>query len=140
MVKLFLIIGSGIFILLGVIHTIYTLQDLDEPRNFTPPDKELRHAMQKSAVALNPAINLWKAWLGFHFSHSLGLLMFGGAALYISVFHPSVFLQSRLLQLFFVLIPMIYLALSLKFWFVSPAVFCGISMACFLLAAIFSRL
>lgn len=138
LVQLLIITGSGIFVLLGVMHAAFTLQDLGSPRNFAPPDEGLRRAMEQSAVAFHPKLNLWQAWLGFHFSHSLGLLMFGAAFLYIGVFYPSVFSESKFLQVCSVLIPAIYVILSLKFWFVNPAVFSGISTACFILAVIFS--
>lgn len=138
MVKLFVIIGASIFVLLGVLHALYTFQDLENPRNFAPRDENLRAAMQNSSVGLSSEINLWKSWLGFHFSHSLGLLMFGGAFLYIGVFHPQLFAQSTLLKICSVLIPAIYLLLSLNFWFSKPAIFSGISMSCFILAVILS--
>ena len=138
MVKLFIIIGSSVFVLIGLIHAAYTLQDLDSPRRLTPRNAELLAAMQKATVALDPKINLWQAWLGFNFSHSLGLLMFGGAFLYLGIFYPSVFSESKVLQVCSVLIPAVYLVLSLKFWFVNPAVFAGIALACFVLAAALS--
>lgn len=138
MVQIFVIAGAGIFFLLGVIHGIYTLQDLGEPRNFTPRDAGLLEAMQQSAVALDPKINLWKAWLGFHFSHSLGLVMFGGAFLYIGIFHSILFSQSPLLQGCSILVSAVYLVLSLKFWFSKPAIGSGIATVCFILAAALS--
>ena len=138
MIQLFVIAGAGIFWLLGVIHAIYTFQDLSRPRWFTPRDAELRAAMQQSAVALHPKINLWKAWLGFHFSHSLGLVIFGGAFLYVGIFHPELFSQSPIMQCCSVLVSAIYLILSLKFWFSKPAIYTGISMGCFILATVLS--
>lgn len=140
MVKLFIILGASIFVLLGVLHALYTFQDLDNPRNFTPRNENLLDEMKESSVALHPQINLWKAWLGFHFSHSLGLLMFGGAFLYIGVFHPQFFAQSTLLKICSVLIPAIYLLLSINFWFSKPAIFSGISTACFVLATVLSSI
>ena len=138
MVQLFIIAGASIFELLGLIHAFYTFQDLSLPRNFTPRDAELRAAMQQATVALHPKINLWRAWLGFHFSHSLGLFMFGGAFLYIGIFHSFLFSESMLLQACSILIPATYLVLSLKFWFSKPAIYTGISMSCFILAAVLS--
>ena len=138
MVQILVIVGSIIFLLLGVAHTVLTLQDLDEPRNFTPRDANLRAAMQQSAVALHPKLNLWRAWLGFHFSHSLGLGVFGGAFLYVGIFYSSLFSQSVFLQSCSVLVPAIYLVLSLKFWFSKPAIYTGISLTCFVLAAALS--
>lgn len=139
MVQIFIILGSSIFVLLAVIHGVHTLQDVIEPRNFTPRDTELRVAMQQATVAFHPKINLWQAWLGFHFSHTLALLMFGGAFLYIGIFQQALFSRSLLLQSCSVLIPATYVAISLKFWFSNPAVFAGVSMACFILAAALSN-
>ena len=137
-VQLLLIVGSGIFVLLGAAHGVLTLQDLGNPRNFTPRDAELRTAMQQSSVAFHPKINLWQAWMGFNLSHSLGLVMFGGTFLYVGVFHSLLFSQSPLLQGCSILIPAAYLAMSLKFWFSKPAIYTGISMGCFILASALS--
>ena len=138
MVQLLIIVGSSIFVLLGIIHAVLTFQDIGNPRNFTPPDAELRAAMQQSAIAFHPKVNLWQAWLGFNFSHSLGLVMFGGAFLYVGIFHPLLFSQSRLLQGCSILVSAVYLVLSLKFWFSKPAIGIGISLVCFILAAVLS--
>jgi hypothetical protein len=138
-IKLLLIVGSSIFVLLGAAHGVLTLMDLSNPRNFTPPDATLRTAMQQSTIALHPKINLWRAWLGFNLSHSLGLLMFGGAFLYIGIRHSSLFSQSALLQGCTILISAAYLVMSLQFWFSTPAIGSGIAMACFILAAALSH-
>jgi hypothetical protein len=137
-VQFLLIVGSSIFVLLGAAHGVLTLKDLGNPRNFTPRDPKLRTAMEHSTIALHPKINLWRAWLGFNLSHSLGLVMFGGAFLYISIFHSSLFSQSSLLQGCSILVSAAYLIMSLKFWFSNPAIGSGISMGCFILAAAFS--
>ncbi|MDQ3748971.1 MAG: hypothetical protein M3367_08170 [Acidobacteriota bacterium] len=138
MVQSLLIVGSSIFVLFGAAHGVFTFQDLGNPRNFTPRDAELRAAMQQATVAFHPKINLWRAWLGFHFSHSLGLVMFGGAFLYVGIFHPLLFSQSRLLQGCSILVSAVYLVLSLKFWFSKPAIGSGIAMGCFIMAAALS--
>ena len=134
MIQLLLIVGSSIFVLLGAAHGVLTLKDLGNPRNFTPRDAKLRTAI----IAFHPKVNLWQAWLGFNLSHSLGLVMFGGAFLYVGIFHPLLFSQSPLLQGCSILIPAAYLVMSLKFWFSKPAIGSGISMGCFILAAALS--
>jgi hypothetical protein len=138
MVQILLIAGSSIFLLLGAIHGVLTLKDLGNPRYFTPRDVKLRTAMEHSTIALHPKINLWQAWLGFNLSHSLGLIMFGGAFLYLSIFHSSLFSQSSLLQACSILVSAAYLIMSLRFWFSNPAIGSGISMGCFILAAALS--
>ena len=135
MIRALLIVGSSISVLLGAIHGVLTLTDLGHPRSFTPVDATLRLAMQQSSIALHPRINLWQAWLGFNLSHSLGLLMFGGAFLYIGIRHSSLFAQSVPLQGCAILISAAYLVMSLQFWYSRPAIGWGIATACFVLAA-----
>jgi hypothetical protein len=117
---------------------VLTLQDLGNPRNFTPGDAELGAAMRQSTIAFDPQINLWQAWLGFNLSHSLGLLMFGGAFLYVGIFHSLLFSQSPLLQSCSFLVSAVYLVVSLKFWSSKPTPFLGTYMGCFILAAALS--
>lgn len=140
MIQILIIIGSAIYVLLGLLHGFYTLQDTLRPRYLVPRDAELLAAMRDASARLNAEINLWRAWLGFNFSHSLGLLMFGGAFLYIGFFHFSWFAESTLLQFFVVLVSATYVILSLKFWFSRPAIFTGAATVCFVLAAILSHL
>ncbi len=138
MVQLLLVVGSSIFVLLGGAHGVLTFRDLSNPRSFTPRDPELRAAMQESAIAFHPKVNLWRAWLGFNLSHSLGLVMFGGAFLYLGIFQSFLFSRSILLQSCSILVSAAYLVMSLKFFFSKPAIGSGIAMACFVLAAMLS--
>jgi hypothetical protein len=130
----FLILGASIFLILGVFHGGLTLQDLTNPSTFTPLDVELREAMQRSSIAIHPQANLWRAWLGFNLSHSLGLVMFGGTFLNIGLFHFSVFNQNLYLQICALLISITYLLMSLKFWFYKPVIGSGLALICFMIA------
>lgn len=138
MIQLLLIVGSSIFLLLGTAHGFFTFEDLVKPRYFMPRDANLLAAMQQSGVAFHPKINLWQAWMGFNLTHSLGLVMFGGAFLYIGIFHSPGFSQSMRLQACAILIAAAYLVLCLKFFFSTPAIGSGIALACFVLAAALS--
>jgi hypothetical protein len=98
MAQVLVTLGASIFMILGIFHGVLTLQDLRNPRTFTPPDAALRQAMQQSNIAIHPQTNLWKAWLGFNLSHSLGLVMFGGTFVVIGLFYFEVFANSYWLQ------------------------------------------
>jgi hypothetical protein len=126
--------GAVIFLILGVFHGVLTLQDLSNPCTFIPPDKALLQAMQESSIAIHPHTNLWKAWLGFNLSHSLGLVMFGGTFLAIGLFYFEVFSNNYWLQSCALLISSTYLIVSLKFWFDKPAIASAIALACFVVA------
>lgn len=129
------IAGASIFLILGVLHGVLTLQDLSHPRTFTPPDVQLRQAMQKSSIAIHPQTNLWKAWLGFNLSHSLGLVVFGGTFLVIGFFYFPLFAQTLWIQSCALLVAAAYLILSLTFWFSKPAIGSGIALTCFSIAS-----
>jgi hypothetical protein len=133
--QIFVILGASIFLILGIFHGVLTLQDLRNPRTFTPPDAALRQAMQQSNIAIHPQTNLWKAWLGFNLSHSLGLVMFGGTFVAIGLFYFEVFANSYWLQSCALLIATAYLIMSLKFWFDRPAIASTIALVCFVVAA-----
>jgi hypothetical protein len=129
------IAGASIFLSSGILHGALTLQDLSHPRTFTPPGVALRQAMQESSIAIHPQTNLWKAWLGFNLSHSLGLVMFGGTFLAIGTFYFTTFAQVPLLQGCALSISALYLLLSINFWFSKPAMGSGLALTCFAIAS-----
>jgi len=139
MSQLLVLLAASVFVILGSLHGLLSLRDLREPKVFTPRDPGLREAMQRSSVALHHSINLWDAWMGFNLSHSLGLVLFGGAYLYVGLFHPQAYVHYGLLQACAVGVSAIYLLLSLRFWFSKPAIGSALALACFALAAILDR-
>lgn len=104
MARLLIIVAAFTFLLLGILHGVLTLRDIENPTAFTPPDPALREAMQRSGIRLHPDINLWKAWLGTHLTHSLGLFLFGAAFLYVGILVPQAWAASLLLQVVAVLV------------------------------------
>ena len=130
-----IISGASIFLFLGILHGVLTLQDLNNPRTFMPQDAVLRQAMQQSNIAIHPQTNLWRAWLGFNLSHSLGLVMFRGTFLVMGLFYFSAYAQTLWIQSCALFVSTAYLIMSLKFWFSKPAISSGIALACFVIAS-----
>jgi hypothetical protein len=134
--ELFFLVGAALFALLGVGHGVLTLRDLRAPRSFTPIDDSLRRAMAEAPLRFAPQTTMWKAWLGFNLSHSLGLVIFGtflGALAFrdFGVVAESVFLQSGA-----VIAGLIYVVLAVRFWFWAPAVLSGVGTLCFVVSAL----
>ena len=78
MIAILLILGGSVFGVLGGLHAIYTLLDLRNPRRLVPVDPSVIHAMANSALRLSRGgTDMWRAWIGFNFSHSLGVLLVG---------------------------------------------------------------
>src|SRR5215471_15046443 len=75
--------GGAVFVLLGCVHAAYTLLDLREPRRLVPVDPSVARAMANSALRLSRGgTNMWRAWIGFNFSHSIGVLLVGMVAIW----------------------------------------------------------
>ena len=63
---------------------------------------------------------MWRAWIGFNASHSLGAMLFGLVYGYLAVFHLELLLQSRFLLLLGALFLGSFVVLAKHYWFVIP--------------------
>ena len=129
MIYVLLILGGTVFGVLGASHAMYTLLDLRNPQWLVPADPSVAHAMANSALNLSGGrTDMWRAWVGFNFSHSLGLLLVAGMALWAGF---------RIKTLPFGIIPALtligyaYEVLDLLYWFRAPAIGVAIGTGCF---------
>lgn len=75
---------------------------------------------------------MWKAWIGFNASHSLGAMLFAAFYGYLAMFELKFLLASPFLVALSLIALGIYLALARSFWFKVP--FLGIATATTLFA------
>ena len=134
---LLLILGGGVFVVLGSFHAAYTLLDLRNPQWLVPSDPAVARAMANSALRLSGGrTDVWRAWVGFNFSHSLGVLLVGALGIWagcrIKVAPVAIFMPGL------TLIGCIYLVLALRYWFRGPAIGVAIGTACFAAAWLLS--
>jgi len=129
-----LICGGGIFMVLGFLHALYTYLDIRNPRRIVPDDPRVTAAMGSSNVRLSRGgTTMWKAWVGFNFSHSLGAILFGALAIAGGATLQTLLLPAWTLLLF-AMIAAAYLVLGVLYWFRIPIAGIAIATACFLLA------
>lgn len=136
MIASLLILGGAVFGVLGGLHAIYTVLDLRNPRRLVPADPSVAHAMASSSLRLSDGrTDMWRAWVGFNFSHSLGLLIVAALAFWAGS-------RSNALPVGIIpaltLIGCVYLVLALLYWFRSPAIGVAIGTGCFAAAWILS--
>lgn len=136
MIQVLLSAGALIFLVLGVAHGILAFRDLSVPRAFTPANERVRRAMQTSGVVTSPRSTLWDLWRSLHFSHSLGLTLFGGSIIFIGWRHPSIFAQSPFVQAAVLGVAATYFAIAARFFFREPAIAAAASFACFLASVV----
>ena len=108
------------FGVLGGLHAIYTVLDLRNPRRLVPVDPSVAQAMANSALRLpRGGTDMWRAWIGFNLSHSLGLLLFAALAAWAG-FRVNTLPVGMMPVLS--LIGCIYLVLAMRYWFRIPAI------------------
>ena len=114
---------AAIILFLGSVHLAYTFFT---PK-FNPTDGQVETAMKRVAPRISSDTTMWKAWVGFHISHSLGLMLFGLIYGYLSVCRWDVLLGSYFLAGLGLLALVGYILLARVFWFSAPLI--GVSVA-----------
>ena len=134
--QLLFLAGAAIFCFLGVVHIVLTIRDLQSPKSFTPTDDKVRQAMMDARLRLAPATTIWRAWIGFNFSHGLGLLVFGGVLGGLAWHDFRLVAGSIALQVTAVAVAGVYAFLAVRFWFVVPAAMTACGALAFLASAV----
>jgi hypothetical protein len=134
LIRALLVCGGGIFVLLGFLHVLYTFLDIRNPRRIVPDDSTVAAAMATSKVRIaRGGTTMWKAWVGFNFSHGLGAILFGALTIAAGTTLQMLPVPSWILLLFAV-IGAAYLVLASLYWFRIPIAGIAIATACFLIA------
>ena len=134
MAKYLLELGGGIFVLLGFLHAVYTFLDIRRPRRLVPHEPSVARAMAETHVRIaRGGTTMWRAWVGFNFSHSLGAVLFGMLCIGAGVVLGNWMLPAWMLGVL-VVVAGIYLGLSLLYWFRIPTAGIAIAAICILAA------
>jgi len=122
--------GSGaILLLLGLAHLYITLAT----DRLHPRDADLKSRMQEVSPVLTRQTTMWKTWVGFNISHSLGAILFGLVYGYLALFRSSVLVGSPFLLGLGAATLLVFLVLGKVYWFRTP--FLGIALASLLYLA-----
>ncbi|WP_044397925.1 hypothetical protein [Lacinutrix sp. Hel_I_90] len=124
------IIGAFIFSVLGSIHLFYTFFT----NTFSSRNTHVISEMKSSHPILTKRTTMWKAWIGFNASHSMGLLFFGIINLYLSINHSDTFQADHFLLTLNILVAGFYVCLGKKYWFNIPFTGALVTLICYLLS------
>ena len=84
---------AAIILFLGSVHLAYTFFT----HKFRPTEGQLETAMKQVAPRISGDMTMWKAWIGFHLSHSMGLMLFASIYGYLAVCRWDVLQKSYFL-------------------------------------------
>jgi hypothetical protein len=123
------LMAAALFGVLGLMHLVYTLRDFGgRPKYFRPTDLSVLAGMQSSRTAIAPdGPDYWRGVLGFHLSHSIGMLLFG-LLIVIATLYMITWLKPVLM-----IVGAAYAVISYRCWFNIPTI--GVLLATTLMAA-----
>lgn len=128
------IAGAVPFLLLGAAHAFATPTRKNQRKGLSPRDPSLPETMEASALGLTSRTNVWLAWVGFNFSHSLGAVLFGAVVLINGRSQASFGVNAPIFVPFAVIVSAAYLVLALRYWFRTPIAGCAASFLLFALS------
>ena len=64
---------AAIILFFGSVHLAYTFFT----DQLTPVEGQMETAMKRVVPRISSGTTMWKAWVGFNASHSMGLMLFG---------------------------------------------------------------
>jgi hypothetical protein len=88
--------------------------------------------MANTAPEITSLTTIWKMWLGFNASHSMGLLLFGLTYSYLALAHSDVLFQSYFLQGLGLTVIAGYVLLAKLYWFIPVLAGTSLSLILFL--------
>ncbi len=124
--------GSLIMLTLGSIHLYFTFFS----DKFRPVKEELHALMEKTPMRLTRRTTLWKAWMGFNASHSIGAIYIGAINIFLALRFPDLLRGSFFLYAFNIAVIAFYLWVARKYWFKAPFTGVLITLVLYIAAAV----
>lgn len=101
-----------------------------------PRDRELIAAMDRVSPVLTRQTTIWRAWIGFNVSHSLGAIFYALVYGYLANAHAELLFGSPYLLAVGGALLATYVVLAWRYWFVTPLVGTAVAFACFAAAVV----
>lgn len=119
--------SAGVLLTLGVIHLIYTFWG----EKLTPRDPALQVRMSQVSPLITTQTTMWRAWVGFNASHSMGAILFGLIYGFLAIAHSQLLFQSPFLLIVGLVMLGGFFALGKAYWFSIPFNGIRIASACY---------
>jgi hypothetical protein len=87
--------------------------------------------MNSVSPVISAQTTMWKAWVGFNASHSMGAILFGLIYGYLAAFEANLLFGSVYLTIVGLLMLAGLFALARRYWFSAPFAGISVSLLCF---------
>jgi len=129
-------LSALIIMMLGFAHLIYTFSG----SKLLPRDSALQSEMKLVSPVISDETTMWKAWVGFNASHSMGAILFGLIFGYLALAHPILLFSSTFLSVVGFLMLAGLFTLGQRYWFSIPFRGIAISLVCYTAGQVIARL
>lgn len=116
-------LSASILFLLGAAHLVFTFRG----DRLHPRDPALIDRMRAVSPVLTRETTMWRAWIGFNASHSLGAMLFGVVYADLALAHGPVLWSSPVLLGAGAVLLAVFVFLGRRYWFSFP--FRGVVLA-----------
>jgi hypothetical protein len=133
--KILMFFSASIVLTLGLLHLVSTFWG----PSLTPRDPALRISMSQSSPIMTNETTMWRCWVGFNASHSMGLILFGLVFDYLALAHGQLLFRSPFLLVVGLAMLGGFVVLCKVYFFSWPLRGISISLACYLASIAVSR-
>ena len=133
--RILMVLSASILLTLGVVHLAYTFWG----QNLSPRDPALQVSMSQVSPVITKDTTMWRCWVGFNASHSIGLILFGLVFGFLALAHGHLLFQSPFLLIVGLAVLGSFVVLCRLYFFGGPLLGISISLACYVASIVFSR-
>ena len=130
-----MVLSASIMCALGILHLVYTFWG---PK-LTPRDHALQVSMRRISPVITKETTMWRAWVGFNVSHSMGAILFGLVFGFLALAHGPFLFQSPFLLAVGLAMLGGLVVLGKVYWFSAPFRGISMSLACYVASIALSR-
>jgi hypothetical protein len=133
--RILMVLSASIVFALGVVHLVYTFWG----PNLMPRDPALQLSMSQISPVITKETTMWRCWVGFNASHSMGLILFGLVFGFLGLAHGQLLFRSPFLIVVGLAMLGGFVVLCKVYFFRAPLIGVCISLACYIASVALSR-
>ena len=133
--RILMVFSASIILTLGVLHLVSTFWG----PSLTPRDPALQISMSQTSPIMTNETTMWRCWVGFNASHSMGLILFGLVFGYLALAHGQLLFRSPFLLVVGLAMLGGFVVLCKVYFFSWPLTGISISLACYVASIALSR-
>jgi len=133
--RLLMVLSASILLTLGTMHLAYTLWGT----GLAPRDPALQVSMSRISPVLTKETTMWRCWMGFNVSHSMGLILFSLVYGYLALAHDQLLFRSPFLLLVGLVMLACLIVVCRLYFFRAPLIGVSISFVFYVVSIALSR-